>query len=139
MRIEDAADCGSWMPAVEAHRYAICHEAGWPIMTVGRQLNLATLSAQTRDQSHQHGKCARYPCQGKYEASPTLCHIPHRPANSTERGGPRQVRRPELVDPRAYRHDEIENRHSPDPVFRGSAGASDGCQHPGCTADNRCE
>src|ERR1700730_10835130 len=125
MRIQDAADCGSRMPVIEAHEYAIGPEAGCYIMTVGRDLNLATLSAQTRDQSHEHGKCARYPYHGKYDGRPPWCHVPPRPANGTERCGPRQMRRPELVDYRAYRHDEIETRHNPDPIFRGSACAPD--------------
>src|SRR3984893_4310200 len=51
-RIQDAGDWGSQMPAVEAHRYTVRYEAGCHIIAVGRDLNLAALSAQTRDQSH---------------------------------------------------------------------------------------
>src|SRR5512142_3279270 len=50
---KDAIDSGHRVSAVEAHRYAICREAGRHVMTAGRVVKLAMLSAQTRDQSQE--------------------------------------------------------------------------------------
>jgi hypothetical protein len=81
---EDAADSGSSMSTVEAHRDAISHETGRhaPVDQVGRSSVLATLCAYTRDQSHGHREGALDPNYGKHRRSPASCHVPYRPANA---------------------------------------------------------
>src|SRR5690242_1719112 len=125
--LKDATNCGNSMPGVEGHGDASRCESGGHALAAqtGRGLR-PVLSAYTPEQSQKHRQGPCHPHDGKHHRRPALRHLPNGIANGAEWRGPSEMRRPELIDYRAYGHNEIERRHHPDPILRSGAGAAYG-------------
>src|SRR5215469_8724334 len=85
LRVEDAADRGSWKFSAEAHWYAVRYETGGQMIgaRTGQSLILAMLFPDARYQSHKHAEGAGHPYQAEHYRRWALSHVPYRPANET--------------------------------------------------------
>ena len=97
---KDSANCGTRMVVAKAHGNAVRYEIGRVAAIVQTVLHFrfVTLFAYAQDQSHKHREGPGHPYNSEDHRQPALCHVPYGTANSTERPGPRQVRRQKLID-----------------------------------------